>query len=85
MLAVDYWKKHGAIIEPALIAKSDLCVANSTYLADYCRKYNPQSYYVGQGCDLEIFMDGAMQMSRTICVQSLTHELVMWAHCRASA
>jgi glycosyltransferase involved in cell wall biosynthesis len=59
MLAVDYWKKHGAIIEPALIAKSDLCVANSTYLADYCRKYNPQSYYVGQGCDLEIFMDGA--------------------------
>jgi glycosyltransferase involved in cell wall biosynthesis len=59
MLAVDYWKKHGAVIEPALIAKSDLCVANSTYLADYCRKYNPKSYYVGQGCDLEIFMEGA--------------------------
>lgn len=58
MLAVDYWKKHGAAIEPALIAKSDLCVANSTYLADYCRKYNPKAYYVGQGCDLEIFMEG---------------------------
>jgi glycosyltransferase involved in cell wall biosynthesis len=55
MLAVDYWKFHGEKLEPALIAKSDLCVANSTYLASYCRKYNPKSYYVGQGCDLEMF------------------------------
>lgn len=58
MLAVDYWKKHGTLLEPQLIAKSDICVANSTYLADYCKKYNTQSYYVGQGCDLDIFMDG---------------------------
>ncbi len=56
MLAVDYWKKHGARLEPQLIAKSDLCVANSTYLASYCAKYNPRSFYVGQGCDLDIFM-----------------------------
>lgn len=55
MLAVDYWKYHGEKLEPALIAKSDLCVANSTYLAGYCKKYNPRSYYVGQGCDLEMF------------------------------
>lgn len=55
MLAVDYWKYHGEIIEPRLIAKSDLCVANSTYLANYCKKYNPKSYYVGQGCDLSLF------------------------------
>lgn len=62
MLAVDYWKKHGEKLEPELIRKSDLCVANSTYLADYCRKYNPHSYYVGQGCELDIFMqhDGAI-------------------------
>lgn len=59
MLAVDYWRKHGARLEPELIAKSDLCVANSTYLAQYCGKYNPHSYYVGQGCDLDIFMEGA--------------------------
>jgi len=55
MLAVDYWKKHGERIEPELIRKSSLCVANSTYLADYCRRYNPASFYIGQGCDLEIF------------------------------
>lgn len=55
MLAVDYWKKHGERLEPLLIAKSSICMANSLYLADYCRQYNKQSYYIGQGCDLDIF------------------------------
>ncbi|WP_026752237.1 glycosyltransferase [Sediminibacterium sp. C3] len=57
MLAVDYWKKHGEKMEPQLITSSDICVANSTYLADYCRQYNPNSYYVGQGCELDLFMN----------------------------
>ncbi len=55
MVAVDYWKFHGEVLEPKLIAKSDICMANSTYLANYCKKYNPNSFYVGQGCDLEMF------------------------------
>lgn len=55
MVAVDYWKYHGERLEPKLIAKSDVCVANSVYLANYCKRYNPRSYYVGQGCDLEMF------------------------------
>ncbi len=55
MLAVDYWKLHGTKMEPELIAKSDLCVANSTYLANYCKQYNNNSFYVGQGCDLDTF------------------------------
>lgn len=55
MLYVDYWKRHGERIEPLIIQKSDLCVANSTYLAGYCARYNKNSFYVGQGCDLEMF------------------------------
>lgn len=62
MIGVDYWKKHGEIIEPKLIAKNTLCVANSTFLADYCRKYNPNSFYIGQGCDLEIFFRKKIQL-----------------------
>lgn len=58
MLAVDYWKKHGTIMEPALIAKSDVCLANSVYLQRYCQRYNPISYYIGQGCDLTLFTQG---------------------------
>jgi glycosyltransferase involved in cell wall biosynthesis len=57
MLAVDYWKLHGSKLEPELISDSDICVANSTYLANYCRQYNSNSFYVGQGCELELFMN----------------------------
>ena len=56
LLAVDYWKVHGSKLEPLLIKKSDICVANSTYLANYCKQYNKNSFYVGQGCELETFI-----------------------------
>lgn len=55
LIAVDYWKKQGIRIEASLMAKSDLVVANSTYLADHARKFNPHAYYVGQGCDVSLF------------------------------
>lgn len=55
MIATDYWKKQGVRLEAALIAKSDLAVANSVYLANYCKKFNPASFYVGQGCDVSSF------------------------------
>ena len=55
MLAVDYWKRQGTRIEPALMKKVDLIVANSTYLADIGKRYNPNSFYVGQGCDVSLF------------------------------
>ena len=55
MVAVDFWKTQGIRTEAALMAKADLVVANSTYLAELARKFNPHSYYVGQGCDVSIF------------------------------
>lgn len=55
LIAVDYWKRHGIRIEAEIIKKSDLAVANSTYLSEYCKQFNPNSFYVGQGCDLTIF------------------------------
>jgi teichuronic acid biosynthesis glycosyltransferase TuaH len=55
LLTIDYWKLHGKVLEPKLIAKSDLCLANSVYLANYCKQYNNRSFYVGQGCDIDVF------------------------------
>lgn len=55
LIAVDYWKRHGIRMEAEIIKKSDLAVANSTYLTEYCKKFNSNSFYVGQGCDLTIF------------------------------
>ncbi len=55
MLAYKYWKFHGTRLEPELIAKSDLCIANSMHFANYTRRYNPNSFCVGTGCDLKLF------------------------------
>ncbi|MBE0646852.1 MAG: glycosyltransferase [Bacteroidales bacterium] len=54
---VDYHKKHGARMEPELIAKSDLTVTNSDYFFEFAKKYNPNSYMIGQGCDVAMYSD----------------------------
>ncbi len=54
---VSYHAKHGKRLEPQLIAKMDLMVANSDFFADYGRKYNKESYMIGQGCDLSRYND----------------------------
>lgn len=56
MLGVPYWKKHGRRAEPLLIAKSDLCLTNSEYLANYAKKFNSRTVNVGQGCDPGLFV-----------------------------
>lgn len=55
LIAVDYWKKQGTRVEALHMQKADLVVANSTYLAALAKKYNPNSFYVGQGCDIGKF------------------------------
>ena len=55
LLGVPYWRKHGRTIEPLHIAKADIAVANSIYLADYLRQHNPNSHYIGQGCNIALF------------------------------
>jgi len=55
LMGVPYWHKHGKYLEPEIFAKSDLVVANSTYLADVARRHNKHTYYVGQGCDISHF------------------------------
>jgi glycosyltransferase involved in cell wall biosynthesis len=53
--AVDYWKLQGKRIEPLHIKKADLVLANSPYLAQIATVHNPESYFVGQGCDIGTF------------------------------
>jgi teichuronic acid biosynthesis glycosyltransferase TuaH len=54
-LAFDYWKKHGTRLEPQLMQKSDAVVCNSIDFTKRAARYNPQSYYIGNGCDLSLF------------------------------
>jgi glycosyltransferase involved in cell wall biosynthesis len=55
LMAVPYWHKHGQYYEPNLIKKSDIVTANSVYLSEIAQKHNPNSHYIGQGCDLSLF------------------------------
>lgn len=54
--SLGYFQKHGESSEPAIMQKADAVASNSIYLHNYAKKYNDQSYYVGQGCDVEIFL-----------------------------
>lgn len=55
LIAQPYFKKHGPEAEEKLIKQADWVVTNSTYLANYAKKYNKNSFFIGQGCDLEMF------------------------------
>ncbi|MBC7904975.1 MAG: glycosyltransferase [Gemmatimonadaceae bacterium] len=56
MLGVDFFKKHGPRHEAGIMRKADMVVANSSYLAEYSRKQNANSFDIGQGCDLTQFL-----------------------------
>ncbi len=55
MRATDFFKNNGAYFEDRLMKKSDLVVSNSAYLNDIAKKNNPNSVYVGQGCDISLY------------------------------
>lgn len=54
-LGFDYWKRHGNSLEPKLMKKQDLVVCNSLDFTKRALKYNPASFYIGNGANLEIF------------------------------
>jgi teichuronic acid biosynthesis glycosyltransferase TuaH len=55
LLVQPYFKKHGSWVEPEIMRKSDAVVANSLYLRDYAQGFNKKSFYVGQGCEVDMF------------------------------
>lgn len=57
VILVDYHKRHGTRLQPQIIKKADVAVANSDFFADYCRQTNPNSHMIGQGCDLTLYND----------------------------
>lgn len=56
LLAQPYFNKHGKYAEPDILKKVEVVVTNSLYLTSYAAKYNPASYYTGQGCGDEFFV-----------------------------
>jgi glycosyltransferase involved in cell wall biosynthesis len=57
LLSQKYFTRHGYTAEPRMIQKADLVAANSKYLAGYASKYNSSTADIGQGCDVEDFLE----------------------------
>jgi glycosyltransferase involved in cell wall biosynthesis len=55
LLAIKYWQTQGKRIEPMHMAKADLVVSNSKFLARLASAHNANSHFVGQGCDTTAF------------------------------
>jgi glycosyltransferase involved in cell wall biosynthesis len=51
-----WFRKHGERMEQRMMEVADIVVANSAYLANYSRKFNPRSYDIGQGCDVQSYL-----------------------------
>lgn len=54
-LGSAYWQRHGVKLEPELMKKSDLVVCNSLDFTRRALRYNSNSFYIGNGADLEVF------------------------------
>ena len=57
VILVDYHKRHGTRLQPQIIEKADVAVANSDFFANYCKQTNANSHMIGQGCDLTMHND----------------------------
>ena len=55
VIGQSYWKRHGTRLEPEIIAKSDLVMANSTLFCEEIEKYNPNVYLLETGVNLELY------------------------------
>jgi len=73
---VSYHAKHGARLEPKIIEKSDLTVTNSNYFCHYAKKYNKNSYMIGQGCDLTLYQDPSGNVSIPENIRDIPHPII---------
>ena len=55
--SVDYHQRHGKKLQPLLFKKADFVVTNSDTFEKIAKKSNPRSFFIGQGCDLELYND----------------------------
>jgi len=55
IIGMDYWKKHGSVLEPELMRSADLVLCNSEGFRKRAATYNKASYYIGNGCNIDRF------------------------------
>jgi len=56
LLGVGYFQRHGPRLESGTLKNADMVVTNSAYLQKSARKYNPNSFDIGQGCNFTNYL-----------------------------
>ncbi|UXP32434.1 glycosyltransferase [Reichenbachiella agarivorans] len=69
--AMNYWRTHSDRLEPRLITKYDLTLTNSVYLANYAAAFNTSAKYVGQGCDIDYFLQATKDVEKPEDMKSI--------------
>lgn len=75
VIGVDYWKKNGSRLEPLLAAKSDIVLANSSLFAERLKKYNPRTYTIETGVNLQLY-DATVKKSSPADIKDIPHPIV---------
>lgn len=74
-LAFDYWKRHGRVLEPMLMKKADCIVCNSHGFTEMAKEFNQHSYYIGNGCDTELF-NGYVKWEKPVELQQFSGPVI---------
>ncbi len=55
VIDVPYWRKHGPRMEEELARQSDIVLANSSYFAEQLHPFNPNTFVLNTGVNLELY------------------------------
>lgn len=75
VIGESYWKKNGSRLEPLLAAKSDIVLANSTHFAERFRRYNPHTYPIETGVNLNLY-DAAREWEIPEDLRPIPHPII---------
>lgn len=75
VIGTDYWKKNGPRLEPLLAAKSDIVLTNSSLFAERFKKYNPNTYAIETGVNLELY-DYEISRNTPDDIKNIPHPIV---------
>lgn len=70
-----YWRKHGTRLEPELAASADIVLANSTRFAAELQVYNPHTYPIETGVNLELY-DASRAYDVPADIKEIPHPII---------
>lgn len=75
IIGETYWRKHGPRSEMELAASTDIVLANSTHFAAELAAYNPNTYPIETGVNLELY-DASKIRETPMDIQDIPHPII---------